>query len=94
MGSGSKALFQSSHYGVIAGCQVIEGSIARSNMMRVVRGKDTIWKGNISSLKRVKEDVREVQKGLECGIVLANFQEMQENDILEAYEITYLTQEL
>ena len=89
-----KALFQSSHYGVIAGCQVIEGSIARSNMMRVVRGKDTIWKGNISSLKRVKEDVREVQKGLECGIVLANFQEMQENDILEAYEITYLTQEL
>jgi translation initiation factor IF-2 len=63
-------------------------------MIRVKRGNEVIWKGTISSLKRVKEDVREVQKGLECGILLNNFNNIQEGDILEAYEITYLTQEL
>lgn len=89
-----KATFKSSHAGVIAGCQVIEGTIHRSNNIRVRRGEEIVWKGNISSLKRVKEDVREVQKGLECGILLSNFSNIQENDILEAYEVTYITQEL
>lgn len=89
-----KATFKSSQMGMIAGCQVIEGSIHRNNHVRVRRGNDVIWKGTISSLKRVKEDVREVQKGLECGIVLNGFSEYQENDILEAYEITYIAQQL
>lgn len=89
-----KAIFKSSQYGAIAGCQVTEGVITRSCSVRLRRGKDIVWKGGISSLKRVKEDVKEVQKGLECGIVLANYNDAQENDILEAFEITYLTQEL
>lgn len=89
-----KATFKSSQAGVIAGCQVIEGSIHRSNYIRVRRGQDAIWKGTIASLKRVKEDVREVQKGLECGILLNNFSDVQEGDILEAYEVTYIAQEL
>jgi len=89
-----KARFKSSQYGIIAGCMVTEGSVHRNHMIRVRRGNDIIWKGNISSLKRVKEDVREVTKGLECGIVLSNFNDVQEGDILEAYEITYITQEL
>lgn len=89
-----KATFKSSQAGVIAGCQVIEGSIHRSNYIRVRRGQDAIWKGTMSSLKRVKEDVREVQKGLECGILLNNFSDVQEGDILEAYEVTYIAQEL
>lgn len=89
-----KATFKSSHAGLIAGCQVIEGTIHRSNHIRLRRGDEVIWKGTISSLKRVKEDVREVQKGLECGILLNNFSGAQENDILEAYEVTYITQEL
>jgi translation initiation factor IF-2 len=89
-----KATFKSSHHGIIAGCQVTEGSISRGNMIRLLRSGDVVWRGNISSLKRVKDDVREVQKGLECGIILANFNEVKEGDILEAYEITYLTQEL
>ncbi len=89
-----KATFKSSHTGVIAGCQVTEGSIHRSNHIRVRRGEEVIWKGSIASLKRVKEDVREVQKGLECGILLSNFSDVQEGDILEAYEITYISQEL
>lgn len=89
-----KAVFSSSHYGQIAGCQVTEGSIARNNQLRIVRGKDTIWKGTMASLKRVKEDVKEVAKGHECGIVLNNFNDVKEGDVIEAYEITYLTQSL
>lgn len=89
-----KATFKSSQAGVIAGCQVIEGSIHRSNHIRIRRGDEVVWKGSIASLKRVKEDVREVQKGLECGILLNNFSDVRENDILEAYEVTYIAQEL
>lgn len=89
-----KATFKSSQHGVIAGCIVTEGTIHRNNSIRVRRGKDIVWKGNISSLKRVKEDVREVTKGLECGILLNGYDDTQEGDILEAYEITYITQEL
>lgn len=89
-----KATFKSSQTGIIAGCQVTEGSIHRNHHIRVRRGQEIIGKGTISSLKRVKEDVREVQKGLECGIILNNFTDLQENDILEAYEVTYIAQEL
>lgn len=89
-----KAIFKSSQSGLIAGCQVIDGVVQRSNHIRVKRGGEVVWKGSISSLKRVKEDVREVQKGMECGILLSNFSELKEGDILEAYEVTYITQEL
>lgn len=89
-----KATFKSSHHGIIAGCQVIEGTIHRNNYVRVLRNKEVVWKGAISSLKRIKEDVREVSKGLECGILLQGFSEVQQGDIIEAYEVTYLTQEL
>lgn len=89
-----KATFKSSHAGIIAGCQVIEGTIHRNNHVRIRRGQEVIWKGTISSLKRVKEDVREVTKGLECGIILNNYSDMLENDVIEAYEVTYITQEL
>lgn len=89
-----KALFKSSHAGVIAGCQVIEGFVHRNHHIRLKRGVETIWKGTIASLKRGKEDVREVQKGMECGVLLNNFTDFKENDILESYEVTYIAQEL
>lgn len=89
-----KAIFKSSHSGVIAGCQVIDGIIQRNYQVRLRRDKEVIWKGAISSLKRVKEDVREVAKGMECGIILANYTDVMEGDILEAYEVTYISQEL
>jgi translation initiation factor IF-2 len=89
-----KATFKASQLGVIAGCQVVEGNIKRSNHMRLVRDNQVIWKGAIASLKRGKEDVREVSKGYECGILLQNFNEVKEGDLLQAYEITYLEQEL
>jgi len=89
-----RAIFKSSQHGNIVGCIVTEGAIHRSNSIRVKRDKEVVWNGGISSLKRVKEDVKEVAKGLECGIVLNGFNGALEGDILEAYEITYITQEL
>ncbi len=89
-----KAIFKSSQLGNIAGCQVTEGSIFRNNRIRVMRNGEQIWKGGISSLRRINDDVREVTKGLECGIVLSGFQTPQVGDILEAYEVIYITQEL
>ncbi len=89
-----KAIFKASQLGAIAGCQVIEGVIHRNNRMRVVREGNVVWKGGISSLKRVKEDVREVKKGFECGILLDGYNDVKEGDLLQAYEIVYRTQEL
>lgn len=70
--------------GVIAGCMVTSGKIVRSADMRVVRKGKEVWKGRIDSLKRVKDDVREVAQGFECGILLDGFTDFQEGDILEA----------
>jgi translation initiation factor IF-2 len=89
-----KAIFKSSQVGQIAGCQVIEGTIQRNYQIRVMRNKELVGKASIASLKRVKEDVREVSKGQECGIALNKFPDIQVGDILEAYEVTYITQEL
>ena len=88
------ATFKSSHLGLIAGCMVTDGIIRRNHHVRLVRGKEILWKGTISSLKRVKEDVREVTKGYECGILLNGFTDVRENDLIQSYEITYLEQEL
>ncbi|MGL5263843.1 MAG: translation initiation factor IF-2 [Candidatus Rhabdochlamydia sp.] len=89
-----KAVFKSSHLGIIAGCMVIDGTIKRSSQMRLLRDGQVIWKGTMQSLKRVKEDVREVSKGYECGIVLPNNNDIKVGDLFQAYEITYLDQEL
>lgn len=89
-----KAVFKSSQLGSIAGCQITDGIIQRTEMIRQIRNGDVIWKGKIASLKRQKEDIKEVSKGVECGILLENQSDIKEGDILQAYEITYLDQEL
>ena len=89
-----KAVFKASHLGKIAGCLVTEGTITRQHRIRIIRDGEVIWKGGIASLKRVQEDVREVQKGLECGILLANFNDIKVGDILESYEVIYHEQKL
>ncbi len=89
-----KAIFKSSHLGLIAGCQVDDGTINRNHLVRVLRKKEVIWKGKISSIKREKDDVKEVSKGQECGIVLEGFSDLQVGDIIQAYEISYLEQDL
>jgi len=89
-----KAVFKSSHLGIIAGCQVSEGTIKRQHLVRQIRKDEVIWKGRIASLKRGKEDIKEVNKGFECGILLEGRSDIQEGDIIQAYEITYLEQDL
>lgn len=89
-----QAIFKSSHLGIIAGCIVKDGSIHRNHRMRQLRDGEEIWKGKIASIKRVKEEVKEVQKGVECGIILDGQKDVQVGDVLQAYEIIYHEQEL
>lgn len=89
-----KAIFKSSHLGVIAGCQVSEGSIHRNHFVRVLRGSEQVWGGKIASIKRVQDDVKEVQKGIECGIVFDGFSGVKPGDTIEAYKIIYHKQTL
>ena len=79
--------FSISRFGVIAGCRVIGGTIYRNARMRVVRDSVVIGDYGIDSLRREKDDVREVRDGLECGIKLAGFNDIKEADILECYRI-------
>ncbi|MFL5857578.1 MAG: translation initiation factor IF-2 [Solirubrobacteraceae bacterium] len=81
-----RALFRASRLGVIAGCYVTRGVIRRNSQIRVVREGAVIYETTIGSLKRFKDDVREVQEGFECGILLENFNDVKEGDVLEAYE--------
>jgi translation initiation factor IF-2 len=81
-----RALFRSSRLGVIAGCYVTHGLIRRSARMRVVREGAVVYETTIASLRRFKDDVREVQEGFECGILLEGFNDVKEGDVLEAFE--------
>jgi translation initiation factor IF-2 len=78
--------FRASRIGTIAGCFVTEGKVARGAKVRVVRDGTVINETTVASLKRFNEDAREVSAGFECGIVLANFQDVKEGDVLEVYE--------
>ena len=76
-----------SRLGVIAGCRVIAGIIARNARLRVIRDNRVLGEYGIESLKREKDDAREVRDGLECGIKLAGFNDVKEGDILECYRV-------
>src|SRR5204862_8133073 len=78
--------FRASRVGMIAGCQVTEGRVTRGARARVVRDGTVVYTGEIASLRRFKDDVREVIEGQECGIVLKDFADVKEGDVLEAYE--------
>ncbi|MGA2503952.1 MAG: translation initiation factor IF-2 [Anaerolineales bacterium] len=69
----------------IAGCRVTDGEIRRNGKVRVTRGKDIVFEGDVSSLKHEKEDVREMRTGFECGIGLKNFSDVQVGDVIECY---------
>ncbi len=80
--------------GTIAGCFVTSGKVRRGSDVRLIRDGVEIWKGKISSLKRFKDDAREVETGFECGIGLEGFHEIKEGDTLEAYETHELARKL
>lgn len=82
-----RALFKVSGAGTVAGCNVIEDKITRNAKVRLLRNNVIVYEGNIASLKRMKEDVKEVVKGFDCGIAIEGFNDIKENDIIEAYVI-------
>ena len=89
-----RQLFRASRVGTIAGSYVTEGKVRRGAHVRVVREGTVIYDTTIGSLRRFNEDVQEVASGFECGIVLANFQDLREGDVLELYETRSVEREL
>jgi len=81
-----REIFSVPRVGKIAGCYVTNGTITRGSKVRFLREGTIIWKGEISSLRRFKEDVREVQSGYECGIGLSDYQDLKDGDVIETFE--------
>ena len=80
-----RALFKVPAIGTVAGCFVSEGKITRNSQIRVIRQGIVVYEGKIASLKRFKDDVREVMSGYECGIGLDKFNDIKEQDVFEAF---------
>ncbi len=81
-----REIYKIPRIGSIAGCYVLDGKITRGSKVRFLRDGAIIWKGEISSLRRFKEDVQEVASGYECGIGLSDFQDLKDGDIIETYD--------
>ncbi len=79
--------FKVSRLGTVAGCMVLSGKITRNSRVRLVRNDVEIYDGKLSSLKRFKDDAKEVQSGYECGLMIENFNDLKIGDIVEAYEV-------
>jgi len=79
--------FKASKVGTIAGCHVLSGKISRNNQVRLIRDGKPVFDGKISTLKRFKDDVKEVATGYECGLTLENYNDIKVGDILEAYRL-------
>lgn len=83
-------IFKVSKVGNIAGCFVTEGAIQSTSKVRLVRGGTVVWSGNLKSLRRVKDEVKEVKSGVECGIHLDGFNDIKVGDVIEAYKMEEL----
>ncbi|HZV70320.1 MAG TPA: translation initiation factor IF-2 [Saprospiraceae bacterium] len=95
-----REIFKVSKIGTVAGCIVSEGKIARNNHIRLIRDGIVIYPtkenvhGEIATLKRFKDDVKEVKAGLECGVIIKNFNDVKVGDVIEVYEINEIRQKL
>ncbi len=87
-----RQLFKVSSLGTIGGAYVTDGKITRNSKIRVVRDGKTIYEGELETLKRFKDNVKEVAQGYECGIMLSNFNDIKENDVVEAYVMEEISQ--
>ena len=88
-----KQVFQLSK-GIVAGCLVTDGRISRAGRARVLRKRQPVYDGGLSTLRRFQDDVKEVRSGLECGIKLGDFSEYQVGDIIECYQLEAVAQKL
>ncbi|MDQ5874395.1 MAG: EF-Tu/IF-2/RF-3 family GTPase, partial [Actinomycetota bacterium] len=82
-----RATFRVPRYGLVAGCMVIEGTIRRNARARLVRDGTVVYESRIGSLRRFKDDAREVAAGFECGIGIEGYQDVKEGDMIQAFEI-------
>ncbi|MEA3508071.1 MAG: translation initiation factor IF-2, partial [Synergistota bacterium] len=82
-----RAVFKIPKSGKAAGCYVTEGSVRRNAKVRIVRDGVVIWEGSLTTLKRFKDDAREVAAGYECGMSFANYQDFKEGDLVEVFEL-------
>jgi translation initiation factor IF-2 len=89
-----RQVFRIPKVGSIAGTRVVDGVIIRNARIRLLRDHVVVWEGGISSLKHFKDDASEVRQGFECGIGLANFQDIKEGDVIEAYRLVEVAPEL
>jgi translation initiation factor IF-2 len=89
-----RAIFKISKLGTIAGCYVQNGKITRNDRVRVLRDGFEIYKGTLASLKRIKDDVREVDSGYECGIGVQGFNDLEMGDIIEGYKTVEVKRKL
>ncbi|MEK6327241.1 MAG: translation initiation factor IF-2 [Actinomycetota bacterium] len=89
-----KELFKASRIGTIAGCLVTDGKVTRTAQVRLVREGTVVWTGRIGSLRRFKDNVQEVEEGLECGVVLEGYQDVKVGDVLELFGTKQVEQTL
>ncbi len=82
-----REVFKISRVGTIAGCYVKDGKLNRNNKVRLIRDGIEVWQGTLASLKRFKDDVREVEEGFECGLGLENYNDLKVGDIVEAFKL-------
>ena len=82
-----RQLYKASKIGTIAGGMVTSGKITRDSKVRLVRDGVVVYEGELGSLKRFKDDVKEVKAGFECGLTIANYNDIKENDVIEAYQM-------
>ncbi len=89
-----RQLFRASRVGTIAGCHVLDGKVTRGSKVRLVRDGTVVYDGEIASLRRFNDDVREVAAGFDCGIVLRDFADIKEGDVMETYATRQVEREL
>ena len=87
-------VFRIPKVGTIAGCRVQDGVIKRDSEVKVMRNGEQVFKGKVGSLKRVKDDVREVTNGMECGIGINGFSDIKEGDVFEAFSTEKMAADL
>ena len=89
-----RQVYRISRVGAVAGCYVLDGVVKRGSQVRLLRDNVVIWTGELDSLKRFKDDVREVKAGFECGLSLKNYNDIEKGDQLEVYEIVEVSRTL
>ena len=87
-------IFDSQRYGLIAGCMVATGSVYRKKRIRVLRDSTVIYEGELESLRRIKEDVEEVKSGIECGVGIKDYKDVQVGDVIETYNVREIARTL